>query len=246
MLRYLVPSNWISYVIERRTSKRCKKIIAISKKISKELIEFYNISPSKITLIYPATNLQKFRPLNEKEKSRLRKKLEFKDEQFIIVFIGYHFLRKGGDLLLDAIRMLRYRYPQIQTIFIGSEKRTEKNCTFLTDVSDVETYYGIADAFVFPTKYEPFGYVTLEAMACGLPVIVSPPQYNGAAEIINNKQNGILLKDLTAHEVAKEIETLIKNPHIRKKIGREARKVALHYNWAYFVKNTQTVYSETK
>jgi UDP-glucose:(heptosyl)LPS alpha-1,3-glucosyltransferase len=81
-----------------------------------------------------------------------------------------------------------------------------------------------ADAFLFPTVYEPFSNACLEAMAAGLPVVTTT--VNGASEVLREGESGFLLVDpLDAPALADRMERLL-SPDLRKRMGEEARRVA--------------------
>ena len=130
----------------------------------------------------------------------------------MLLFVGSGFKRKGVGSLLRALPLLR---ENIHLAVIGKERLRPYRHTadrmglhdrvhFLGPRQDVEQFYQAADIFVFPTIYEPFSNVCLEAMAAGLPVVTYC--INGASEVITNGKNGYLLEDpLNAREIAEKI-----------------------------------------
>jgi UDP-glucose:(heptosyl)LPS alpha-1,3-glucosyltransferase len=89
---------------------------------------------------------------------------------------------------------------------------------------EIEKYYAAADIFILPSIYEPFGNANLEALAAGLPVITT--QYCGAADIINNNKNGMVIDDpFNPEEIAKKIRYLFA-PSTRETMGENARELA--------------------
>ena len=97
-------------------------------------------------------------------------------------------------------------------------------------VPDVGKIYAACDIFVLPTFYEPFGLVILESMACGLPAVTS--KLAGAAELIDDGKDGIHLKDPKNFQVlAEELNYLMLNDSVRKKMGKNAREKAEKHTW---------------
>ena len=110
---------------------------------------------------------------------------------------------------------------------LGLEKKIVFN---LNLTSDIRKIFAAAAMFVFPTLYETFGLVILEAMASGLPVITS--EIAGAAELIDHQKDGLVLKDPeNPEEISNYINYLLDNPVARRKIGEMARKKAEKYSW---------------
>ncbi len=91
---------------------------------------------------------------------------------------------------------------------------------------EVEKIYAAADLFVFPTMYEPFGLVVLEAMASGLPVITT--KLSGAAELIINYQNGFVIDaPEQIDKIAEYISLLIEDKELYKKLSEESKKYSI-------------------
>ncbi|RKZ22993.1 hypothetical protein DRQ23_03945 [bacterium] len=125
--------------------------------------------------------------------------------------------------------------------------KTMKNSRvfFLGYRKDLDSIMRNADVFVFPTRYEPFSLVILEAMASGLPVITSKPEICGAAELIEDGVNGFLMRENTdPYELVEIIINLYKNPSLKKRIGENARKTAMKYTWKEMAKRYEKLYME--
>ena len=112
---------------------------------------------------------------------------------------------------------------------------------FVGRSQEVWKYFAAGDVFLLPTLYEAFGLTVLEAMASGLPVLVS--EKAGAAELIQDGYNGLILKDPTdVSEIAAKLEGLLLNDHYSNQLGTEARKSALHFSWESVAQQTVEAY----
>ena len=105
-----------------------------------------------------------------------------------------------------------------------------------------EKAYAAADAFVLPTPYDAFAMVVSEAMASGLPVIVS--QEAGASELIQHGVNGLLLQDASVSELARQMEFLERDRSWAANLGCAARKSVEGLSWDTVACQTMAVYRE--
>ncbi len=244
----LNPYHWLVLKLERKIfhEHRYKKIIAISKLVKKDILTHYHIPESDIEVIYNGVDLKRFHPSNkELYREEIRRKHGIQDSEFVILFVGSGFKRKGLRFLLNAVNLIQQRV----TVLIagkGSEKRynfkeKKQNIIFCGPQRDIHKYYAASDIFVFPTIYEPFGNVHLEALASGLPVITT--NQSGAAEIIENGVHGFIIpapEDYAA--IAERIKFLLENPDHRKTISYNARKRAEEFSIDRFIKNILNLY----
>ena len=101
---------------------------------------------------------------------------------------------------------------------------------FLPPRSDVELYYAAADIFAGTSLEDTFALPSEEAMACGLPVIVSST--NGTSEIITDGEDGLILADPTdTNTLAAMIQRLYTDASFRNRLGNSAAETAGHYTW---------------
>lgn len=182
-------------------SQRLKRVICISNMVREDVQHFYEVADAKLVTIYNGIDLGNFSVDCVANKSEVRQKLQIPAEALVYVFVGSGFKRKGLEVAIRALP------PEAHLIVVGKDKETarfqkiatetgandaqSKRVHFVGPQKDVRPYYGAADAFVFPTIYEPFGSVVLEAMACGLPVITT--DRCGAGELINQGVEGFVL-----------------------------------------------------
>ncbi len=119
--------------------------------------------------------------------------------------------------------------------------RIEDRVIFTGQTSGGWRYYAASDVYLLPSLYEPFGLSILEAMASGLPVLVS--RDCGAAELIHDGVDGLLIqepRDVT--ELSTKLGALLKDADLRTRLGRQARRTALKYPWDRVARGTEEVY----
>jgi len=185
------PLQFTYLHLEKRTFENSRKIIANSYFVKNDIIKYYGIDNSKIEVVYNGV------PKSDVDENEARRKIEdefgIKAGQKIILFVGSGFMRKGGAEFLSLVSKLKNR--NFTAIIVGKEKNIKKykheasklgvNAIFTGARRDADAFYAAADIFLFPTRYEPFSNVCLEAMAGGCAVVTTAQ--NGAAEILDER-----------------------------------------------------------
>jgi len=241
--------------LEKRIFKEnnYKKIIAISKEGKKEIIKYYGVRPENIVVIYNGVDLEEFHPKNRALfREEIRKEFNIDNNEFLILFVGSGFRRKGLRYLIEAISLLEKEKPLRVLVVAKSKKRAylklakrqgiKNRIIFAGGRKDLRKFYAASDLFILPTIYEPFGNVCLETLASGLPIIVSGA--SGAAEIITEGENGLLLKDpQDSRELAEKIRLTFDN-RFRNKLCKNARALAENFTVDKNVEKTLKVYQQ--
>ena len=229
------PFHLLMLFMERKIFSKVnyKKIIAISEMGKKEIMAHYGVPSDAIKVIYNGVDLGKFKPAEGEERERIRRKFDVYPEERLLLFVGSGFERKGLLFLLQALGRLGREKVKLLVVGKGRHRKyrpmlkslgIEDKVTFAGVIREREEIFKGADAFVFPSIYEPFGNVHLEALAAGLPVITTAK--SGAAEIITPQVNGFVVEEPSdIEEIVRSIRILL-DDETRKKMGREARKLA--------------------
>jgi UDP-glucose:(heptosyl)LPS alpha-1,3-glucosyltransferase len=242
------PYHWLILFIERIIFNRHRfhKVIAISNLVKNNIIDNYNVKETDIRVIYNGVDLDRFNPRNrENFRAEIRRKYSIAENDFVALFVGSGFERKGVEFLLSALSHV----PDPVTVLIvgkGPAKRFRDakkihRVIYCGAQEDVAPYYASADVFLFPAIYEPFGNVHLEALASGLPVITT--KLSGASEIISNGQEGFVV-DIPEHtgEIAERISQLMKKD-VNQRMRIEARKRAESFSFEEHLKHIIGLYS---
>lgn len=165
-----------------------------------------------------------------------------RDSRPTVLFVGRITDNKGVFILLEAICRLTLRVPGLRLRVIGhGEPQTiqrlqrqaqESGCAEVLELvgfmprEDISEHLCRADLLAGPSIYEGGpGYVYLEAMSCGLPVIAS--EGSGAAEVVTHGQTGLLVKPGDVESLELALEQLLSNDELRRRIGSRARLYAL-------------------
>lgn len=214
--------------IEREIFQKTPLIIANSKMVREEILEYYGISDNSIKVIYNGVDINRFKPLSKKE---IRAIYGLPQDKKIILFVGSGFKRKGLDNLIRALGMIRDEDILLLVVGKGNveaymkkfkENRIFKNVKFLGTRKDIENFYALSDLFVLPTLYDPFSNATLEAMAAGIGVVTT--KNNGVAELIENGKEGYVVENIfDVEELSDKIFKGLKNHYL---FGIKAREKA--------------------
>jgi len=204
----------LAWLENRIFHKNGARFIMTNSNLVKDQIQrYYGVSPDRIHVIYNSVDHQRF---NISAKDRFRKAIRTQygidENDLLIFFVGNGFQLKGLPILLEALAGLKNRKIKLMVAGedpIGPHQRwAQKNgigdtTIFLGYQTGLERFYGAADLFVLPTRYDPFANVCLEAMACGTPVITT--RTNGVSEIIENGCDGFVLNNRDAKELSSRI-----------------------------------------
>ncbi|MFA6047654.1 MAG: glycosyltransferase family 4 protein [Parcubacteria group bacterium] len=189
----------------------------------------------KVDVIYNGINIEHFRP----------GAISRENKNFTILCASRLSRRKGFDYVIDAFNKIHEKYPEARLVIAGGEGNAEeelKNQTkelklenkitftgFVTPNTQFLKYYNAADVFVLPSLNEGMSNNMLEAMASGLPIIMTPT--GGAEELIKDGVNGCIVRFKDSADIAEKLEKLINNPELCKKMGIESRKIAEKMSW---------------
>jgi glycosyltransferase involved in cell wall biosynthesis len=136
-----------------------------------------------------------------------------------VLAIGRHAYQKGFDLLLQAWKTVQEKHPD----WVDGTVR------FFEPVRNIENQYLEASVYVLSSRFEGFGMVLTEAMACGVPC-VSFDCPCGPADIIRHEEDGLLVPDGDVEGLAKSVSRLISDPSLRQSMGKRAREHVLRFS----------------
>jgi UDP-glucose:(heptosyl)LPS alpha-1,3-glucosyltransferase len=240
-----------------------QRVIALSKLAASRLQERYGLDDEQVVTIYNGVDGERFKPANvEAYRGEWRDRLVIEQEAFVILCMGHGFKRKGVETLIEAARSIRQRggLPdgrRLRVAVVGAdsqkveheladlckEKGVWGDVKFYGPQELVTRFHAIADLFVLPTRFDRFGDSALEAMATGVPALVSAKA--GVSELIAEGQSGYLLHDPSdAEVVADRILALAEDARLLDAMGRAARRVAEEHTWDAHVEKVTEVYAE--
>ena len=221
------------------TVKHADKLVAASTYIAKGVERCFN---RPVITIPNGVDPNLFHP-DTARRIEMRRKLNIPDTTPVLITVAALQGRKGINKVLDAVSLLQKTLPDIRYIICGDgnekDRETllqkikslglEPNVLFMGNQNDVSGYYNAADLFVFLPEFEGFGIVALEAMASGLPIVVS--QGSAFPEILA-QGGGMMVDPDSPSSVTDAIRTLLLNSNRMALLGREGRESVLKkYSW---------------
>lgn len=227
-----------------------RRVIAVSNGVGREVSTHYGVPPEQITVIPNAVDTARFQPADaDARRARIRAQHGFDDQDVVLLFVGKEFRRKGLAPLIDALPHLP---SQARVLVVGGDDQAPYRAqaaalgvgdriVFAGHSSDVEDYFQAGDVFVFPTLYEAFALVSLEAAAAGLPLVTT--RVNGTEDFVADGVNGFFT-DRDGRGLAETITPLVRDRAMRRSLGERAREDVSTYTWESVAARTLEVYEE--
>lgn len=201
---------------------------------------------------------------NERDCLRLRKQLSIPRGDAVVFALGRVVLKKGFDLLIQALPLVKETHPNV-TLIIGGDgtdlqrlKALSKSLGVSESVrfpgtinrTDVPAYFHVCDVFTLPAVFDPKGNVDgcpnviLEAMACGKPVVAS--NISGIPVVVKNGETGMLVKEKNVAELAAALVHLLTDTEKREEFGRAGRERILNeLTWDKIIEQFKDVYQNS-
>ena len=240
--------------IERRALRKSDVVVVLSRFTQKKLQRTYGIPSEKITIIPGGVDLERFYPAADRTK--IRELLNIPQRKMILLTIRNLVPRMGLEKLIyavkDAVKTVHDVYLVLggvgplknNLILLTQELGIENYVKFVGFIPEVELpyYYRMADIFILPTlELEGFGLVTLEALACGVPVLGTP--VGGTVEILSRLNSKYIFRDTSPESMAdliiKTCQEFKANPGLWQDVSSQCRLfVEENYSWE---KNVETL-----
>lgn len=229
--------------------RQADKIITISEHAKSEIMHYYKVPDEKLDIVYPAVDHKRF---NDRQVDISHVKSKYALKEKYILFTGTIEPRKNILGLLEAYSLLPKKITNnYQLVLAGGKGWLDEDIhrrlqeleeldivvTGYVEDDELPKLYKGAAVFVYPSFYEGFGMPPLEAMACGVPVITS--NNSSLPEVIG--QAGISVNATDSQELSRQIEKVLSNPALAKKMISAGYRQAKKFSWSDSAKNFQAV-----
>jgi UDP-glucose:(heptosyl)LPS alpha-1,3-glucosyltransferase len=204
----------------------------------------FSLPEKRFRMIHPAISLDRFRSLDRSECRRsIRRHYQLQETDVVLLFVGMNFETKGLKRVLEGLSAFTDRgrtHPELKLLVVGKgdvrryrqaagELGVARRTVFTGPVLPVEPIFMASDISVLLSHLEPFGIVVLEAMAAGLPVLVS--ETVGAAEILTHGKEGFILSAENLTEEMCDALAALMAPTVRKKMAGHALGTVQAHDW---------------
>jgi len=228
---------WLESRVYRRQSLR---LAAVSRHTANQLKEYF--SRTDVSVIPNGVDAAYFSQANrERLRADARRKLGYSNEEIVLLLVGNDFRNKGLPVLLEAVNLcpgLPLRVCVVgedasgHTLESVAQAGAKGRITFSgeTEIHDILQFYAGADVYVAPSLEDSFNLPTLEAMACGLLVIVSTNA--GISEYVRDRENGVLLHDANdPQELADALQRIANDRGLAATLVTNALRTAAALSW---------------
>ena len=245
--RYINDTEWL-------LTYESSEVIVNSNYMKCELQRLFGLPFEKINVVPNGININNFAGIERDYEFRRQYAM---DNEKIILYVGRLVYEKGIQNLISAMPKILNGYHDSKLIIAGKggmldELKAQANSMGLGDkvyftgylnAKQVQKMYKCADVAVFPSTYEPFGIVALEAMLAGVPTVVS--DVGGLNEIIEHGVNGMKSYAGNSNSIADSVLSLLYDQKLCANISKNAKnKVKEQFNWNKIAQDTHFIYEK--
>ena len=245
--------------VERQTMANggASSFLPVSKLAMEAFRREYVPLPGNWQIAHPGVDVARFStPDRAACRKGIRGRYGISASDVLLLFVGMNFEVKGLDTIIAALAKARTAQPdaniRLLVVGRGNEGKYRKLAKSLgiieavtfagTQIEGLERYYRAADIFIMLSKFDTFGMVVLEAMAAGLPVIVSPNV--GAKDLVEEGINGFVLSALQDADAAADRIVQLSDTTRREAMGVAAAQTASMHDWGRLAEKMEHLYKE--
>lgn len=260
----LVVNTVHGYLFDSNTSFFKKNIMLLAEKFTKYVTDVLIVmnsedySIAKENKLYKnnlflvngmGIDLTRFPSVSYEDKIVLRQELNYKESDFILIYVAEFSKRKNQKFLLDSVsQLIRSGFENIKLLLLGDgqffdelksyarELNISDNVIFAGYTKDTKKYYQISDVCVSSSRIEGLPFNIMEAMSVGLPVVAS--KVKGHTDLIVPNENGFLFKYNVIDDFCSYIKTLYKSKELRDKMSIKSKNLSKKYSVNSVLSNT--------
>lgn len=228
----LLSEPWRRIWFRRMSYDMADRVFAVSDQLKATLAQRSGFPPKRIGVIHNGVDTTKFFP-DKSARIRWRQELELADGELCIGFVGrldpvkdlLTLLRAAEDLCNSSLKwrlLIVGKGPELPKLqnFLFSRPALKEKVRFFGECDNVPEILNALDVCVLPSVFEGISYALLEAMATGLPVIVSDT--GGNPEVVVHDESGLLFTVGNSQELAQDLLLLLEQEELRRRLGQQA------------------------
>ena len=244
------------YTIDRLVGHCVTHYIAVSEANGRYLTEEKRLPRSKVHVIHNGSDLKRFHGLSS-NRAELKTAMGFRREEPVLLVAGRIEPQKGHSVLLDALPLVRRRFPNVRAVFAGQGsllQQLQQQVTglglqgavdFVGFQSNIEQWFSIADITVLPSFYEGLPLVAIESQAAGTPLVASA--VDGTPEIVINEETGLTVAPGNSSALAEAICKLLEDPLLRQQYGSAGRSLVFQkFSQEQQIRKTEQIYLSSR
>lgn len=232
------------------------RVICCSRAMADEVTGALHVPADKLRVVPNGVAAERLRcPSSPRELAAFRARWAAPAER-IVCFVGRLVREKGVEILIDSMPEVISAHPDAKFVIAGGgwhghlwQRASALGLghkivfTGFLPEEDLPRLYAVADVAAFPSLYEPFGIVALEAMAAGVPVVTS--DIGGLREVVRHGETGLQTWANNPHSLAWGINQVLSHPALAQRLRRAGpREVKQRYHWDAIAQQTLSVYRE--
>ncbi len=231
--------------------------LAVSTLAKEAFAREYRVDPSRFRVMHPGVDVERFSsPDRGSCRKEVRSRYGFGASDPVVLFVGMNFEVKGLDVIMASVARIKERSGgrslRLLVVGKGDIRKYERIARGMgigdsvafagPQAEGIERYYLASDVFMMLSKFDTFGMAALEAMAAGLPVVISSGV--GAKDLVDEGRNGFVVGDPGDWLSAADRIGLLLDEATRNRMGREASGTARDHTWDRLADTMGGIYDE--
>ena len=250
------PIQHYIHSVEWLLTYDARRVICCSQAMAHEIGEALRVPADKLRVLPNGVDPERVSCADSRAELEAFRRRWAEPGERVVFFVGRLAVEKGVEVLIDALPEVLAAHPEAKLVVAGGgwhghlrDRAVAKGVgnkvvfTGFLPEEDLPRMYAIAEAAVFPSLYEPFGIVALEAMAAGVPVVTS--DIGGFREVVRHERTGLHTWANNAGSLAWGINRVLSDPKLAARLRRAGRReVRERYGWDGIAERTLEVYEE--
>ncbi|MDD5722110.1 MAG: glycosyltransferase family 4 protein [Syntrophales bacterium] len=235
---------------------KCRMFLPVSSLAKRKFVQEFRVDSKKVQVVHPGVDIDEFNKFDRHECRRgIRRRFGIDETDTVILFVSMNFELKGLDNLMAAMALTKPKHPskKLKLLVVGKGNQLKyrnvaQNLGIGNEVvfggvweSGIEQVYLASDVFAMLSRFDTFGMAVLEAMSASLPVIITGNV--GAKDLVENGVNGFIVDREDIDVISSKIGFMLDREN-RKKMAKEAYKVAAQNTWELMSARVLKIYNE--